>query len=70
MTWSKTPPVEPGWYWWSDEIGVPPDYEPRYVYLSFAGLMTGNDEVDLHVSPPEDLGGIWYSIPIAPPENK
>lgn len=67
--WTKQPPTEPGWYWWRDEIDIPPDNEPRWVYLSPAGLMTENDDVDLNVSPPEELDGEWWPEQISEPPD-
>ena len=65
MKWAKTPPTEPGWYWWKKQGGsksiiLLADIPMRVYAMLFSDEWRTIDEI------PE---GEWWPEKIEPPEN-
>lgn len=67
-TWTKTPPSEPGWYWWRSDHGCHLcilHWEPRCDYASSFDLRNLNI-----TSRDWKRMGEWFPVRIEPPKEQ
>lgn len=64
MTWSKTPPTEPGWYWVRNSFG---DCRVQEVGIHWGRLCTMHWGLGSCHDPVEGYDGLWWPEKLQPP---